>query len=343
MRNLILFLALIVCTFVSKMSAQETFEAQAKTIAERMTTINNEEKKNLKKLVEDVNVALEKNQITKQAADEQKLALATASARNIEKRIGEQQDKLNQLVQDKVSGKISTTSDRKLISITNRIQDSIKKVNGESRTTTQAVFIAGLNNVVTNGSLNNSDFRYWGSHFYEFGFTANTRLLKDNNLLHAKYGISLMLNSLRPADNRLFQVSGNTTSLVDATVPLDDARFRNTYLVVPLHLEFDFSPNNVAAGGKPYFKSHKSVRLGVGGYAGMNLESRQFIETKANGYDTESETTGDFNTSNFIYGLSAYLGYRETSLYVKYDLNPLFNNNPIKQNNISLGLRFDFN
>ena len=52
---------------------------------------------------------------------------------------------------------------------------------------------------------------------------------------------------------------------------------------------------------------------------------------------------GDFNTSNFIYGLSTYIGYKETSLYLKYDLNPLFTDNAVKQNNVSLGLRFDFN
>jgi hypothetical protein len=30
-------------------------------------------------------------------------------------------------------------------------------------------------------------------------------------------------------------------------------------------------------------------------------------------------------------------------LYLKYDLNPMFKDNAIKQNNISLGVRFDFN
>jgi hypothetical protein len=28
---------------------------------------------------------------------------------------------------------------------------------------------------------------------------------------------------------------------------------------------------------------------------------------------------------------------------LKYDLNPLFKDNAVKQNNVSLGLRFDFN
>ena len=55
------------------------------------------------------------------------------------------------------------------------------------------------------------------------------------------------------------------------------------------------------------------------------------------------KTKGDYNANDFIYGVSTYLGYKETSLYLKYDLNPLFENNEVDQNNISLGVRFDFN
>ena len=37
------------------------------------------------------------------------------------------------------------------------------------------------------------------------------------------------------------------------------------------------------------------------------------------------------------------IGFNKFSLYAKYDLNPMFKNNPAKQNNISLGVRFDMN
>ena len=50
---------------------------------------------------------------------------------------------------------------------------------------------------------------------------------------------------------------------------------------------------------------------------------------------------GDFNASDFLYGLSAYIGYENISLYMKYDLNPMFKNNAIDQNNISFGIRLD--
>ena len=61
-------------------------------------------------------------------------------------------------------------------------RDSIVRNRSELRTTSQFVFAAGVNNLVTDGSVANSDFRYWGSHFYEWGITGNTRIFKNNNL-----------------------------------------------------------------------------------------------------------------------------------------------------------------
>ena len=89
-------------------------------------------------------------------------------------------------------------------------------------------------------------------------------------------------------------------------------------------------------------RTQKTFRMGIGGYAGRNSRSIQLLEYKADGLETEQITKGDYNTSDFIYGLSAYFGYKDVSLYTKYDLNPLFTDNDIDQNNISLGLRFDF-
>jgi hypothetical protein len=151
-----------------------------------------------------------------------------------------------------------------------------------------------------------------------------------------------MYNNLRPTDNRNFVVNGNQTNLVVNPVDLKDSRFRNVHLVAPVHLEFDFSGKKMKED-KPFFKTHQSFRLGVGGYAGINLKSKQIIKYDDNDLKATEKTRGDFNTTNFIYGLSSYIGYKETSLYLKYDLNPLFKDNAVKQNNVSLGLRFDLN
>ncbi|MEC4003098.1 hypothetical protein OX283_000380 [Flavobacterium sp. SUN052] len=340
MRNFTIYLALSLCLFASKLVAQESFESKARAIATKIENITNEEKQTLKVEVEAINVQLEKGVITKDQADAKKKELAEARATIIENRIAVVQMELKDLIQQKVDGNIKSTHHEFSFDFKPK-NDTIKK--SEKRTTSQFVFAAGVNNLATDGKVAGSDFRYWGSHFYEWGTTYNTRILKNNNLLHLKYGYSVMYNNLRPTDNRVFVKTGDQTNLQTSGTNLEDSRFRNVYLVAPLHLEFDFSKNK-SKDGKAFFQSHQSVRLGLGGYAGLRIKSKQFQEFEdVDGNDITVKEKGDFNVNNFVYGVSAYLGYKETSLYVKYDLNPMFENNVVKQNNISLGVRFDFN
>ncbi len=377
MKNFTIYAVILMSLLVSKASAQETFEGKAHAIAVKIENITKEEKAALKIEIEAINKELEAGTLAKEQADAKKMILAEARSKNIENRIAEVQEELKDLVQQKVDGKIFApemqsrnsiefigvklkekdsifyngikykvtykTSDSLYIDI-NGIRKAVKSRGrvGDRRTTSQFVFAAGVNNLVTNGGIANSDYRYWGSHFYEWGVTWNTRLLKNNNLLHLKYGMSLMYNNLRPTDNRYFVVNGDQTNLEVSSIHLDDSRFRNVYIAVPLHLEFDFTKVK-DKDGKKIFKTHESVRFGIGGYAGVRVKSKQILEFNEGSRDVTQKTKGNFNANDFIYGVSTYIGYKSTSLYLKYDLNPLFKDNAIKQNNISLGIRFDLN
>ena len=375
MKNFIIYLAVFFCSMASKIVAQKSFEDSVNAIAIKIENITKEEKAALKAELESVNKELEMGTITKAQADEKKLQLANVRSKNIETRVAQAQEELKELVKQKVDGKFGASNKKgsKYFSIRFNTNDSIdfegkkykityettdsvyidiqgmkksllkiRAKRAEKRTTSQFVFAAGLNNLVTGGSVANSDFRYWGSHFYEWGITGNTRMFKNDNLLHLKYGFSVMYNNLRPTDGRIFQTNGNQTELVDFAVPLRDSRFRNVFVTVPLHLEFDFTKAK-ERDGKKIFRTHQSVRFGIGGYAGLRVKSKQKLRYEIDGNEFSSKEKGDFNVNDFIYGVSTYIGYKETSLYLKYDLNPLFKDNDIKQNNISLGIRFDFN
>ena len=350
MKRVVLYLGIMVLATLSKTYGQETFEQKAKGIAYRIEKITKEEKAVLKQQIELVNTELEKGTIDRNQADEKKLKLAEETASKIETRVAIEELKLTELVKEKVEGRIATLDTTKQygkmygkgIKVrVGGIGDTTKVA--EKRTTSQLVFAAGVNNLVTNKAVAHSDFRYMGSHFYELGWSYNTRILKDNNLLHFKYGWSLQYNNLRPTNNRYFVKNGNQTNLQSSGIILQDSRFRNVNLVVPMYLEFDFSDKNDSKG-RTFYETHKSVRLGLGGFAGVNLKSKQILKYEDTfGDDVTSKSKGSYNINDFVYGLGAYIGYKETSLYVKYDLNPLFKNNTIDQNNISLGLRFDFN
>ena len=349
MKNFTIYLVILVFLFVSKVLGQETFESKAKQIANKIEKITKEEKETLKKEVEVINVQLSNGVITREQAEKRKKELAEARAVIIEEKVTLAQNELNDLVQQKVDGKLKeqdSTKKNRLIIHWDRNDWNNKNgkdsIRGEKRTTSQFVFAMGLNNIIADGELQDSNYKFMGSHFYEWGFTYNSRLIKNYNLLHAKYGLSLMYNNIRPTNNRSFVVNGDQTNLEINPVNLKESRFRNVYLVLPVHLEFDFT-NPKEKDGKTYFRTHKSFRFGIGGYAGINVKSKQILKFEEDDLKYKTTIKGDYNVNNFIYGLSSYIGYKELSLYLKYDLNPLFQDNLVKENNISLGLRFDFN
>jgi hypothetical protein len=343
-----------------------TFEKKVEQISTGMEFTLAREKNELKMKIDSLDNLYSQNKITADELKSLKIKQAEISSVKIEKSMDFQKAKLDSLVQNKVETdskdvffKIDTINGKKVftyykyntttfydvpaLKIYKSAED--KEERKRKRTTSQFVFAFGLNNLITKGrSLEDSDYRVWGSHFYEWGVTYNSRLLKNHNLLHVKYGLSLMYNNLRPTDNRYFVKNGDQTNLVTSTRHLDDSRFRNVFLTLPLHLEFDFSPKKTSKDGtKTYFKTHESVRIGIGGYSGIRVKSKQLLHYEENGGAIKNKQKGDFNVSDFTYGLSTYIGFYSTSLYVKYDLNPMFKHNTIDQNNVSLGIRFDFN
>ncbi len=347
MQKIILYISIALLTLVNSVVAQEkTFEQKAKEIAIQIKTIAEEEKRALKAEVEALDKAVELGKMTKEEAKTSKAKIAEERAKNIETKIAAQEKALRDLVNGNVNEEESNDSLKKnSFSIPGGLKyKNYDKNKSENRTTSQAVIATGFNNLVTNDMVANSQFGYGRSVFFECGVTWNTRLSNNSNLLHLKYGASFMYNHLHATNNRVFADINNQTILVDAGVETKANRtyFKNVYFVVPIHLEFDFSKTKVV-DDKKVFKSHTGARFGIGGFVGVNTNSKQFIEYEQNGYKFKELQKGDFNVNDFTYGLSTYIGYRATSLYLKYDLNPIFKNNPVDQNNISLGIRFDWN
>ncbi|RZJ28266.1 MAG: hypothetical protein EOO48_10200, partial [Flavobacterium sp.] len=189
MRNLTIYLTGALCLFLSRTMAQEnnekaesmTFEHKAMLIGNKIEAITKEEKAALKLEVESVNKQLETGAITKEQADEKKQKLAEARAKSIENRVAEAQLELNQLVKDKVDGKIKEQDSTKVYGWKFDTTRHNRELNGETPTTSQFVLAGGVNNLVTKGSVANSDFGYLRSVFYEWGVTYNTRIFRENN------------------------------------------------------------------------------------------------------------------------------------------------------------------
>ncbi|NRS87430.1 hypothetical protein HNQ02_000330 [Flavobacterium sp. 7E] len=358
MTKLIIYVSLLLCLTATKVLAQNSFENKAKAIALQIERVTNEQKIVLKSEVEAVNAQLEEGVITRERAEEKKIVLAQINATIIEKKVNVYYEELRNLVQNKVdNGIVSELDTIKPKSVSFRFlygkdeikeniknKDSIRLREAIKRNSTEIVLAVGFNNLVTNNSVANSDYKYYKSQFFEWGFTFNYRLLKESNLLHLKYGVTGFYSELHPTDNRYFVRDGSETKLEVSSFNLDQKKsyFKNVYLTIPVFLEFDFSKKQ-GKNGLPFFKSHQGIRFGIGSYVGFRTNSKQFLVYEDDGLTIKEKQKGNFNTQKINYGLSTYIGYKATSLYLKYDLNPLFKDNLVKQNNVSLGVRFDFN
>ncbi len=368
MKKIILILVLLSTTIT--LSQQKIFEKEVSKISKKIEHITKTQKDSLKAKVIAIDKQFENGEISKSTANTLKKEVAAYHARRIEKLVGEQERLLQQLVQDKTNGKIAsskdviTAEDDNTFTIGNKVfrlniregdqkkrdkrrKERWKHKNKRQRsTTTQFVFAMGINNVLADddlNSLNNSEYELWRSRFYELGWTWKTRFSRKPSSLYLKYGASFLWNNLRPKNNQQHVINGNTTMLatrIDEV--LTESRLRHVQMNFPVHLEWDFSRSKTYDDGFVRDRTNKSVRIGVGGFVGFKLGTRQYLEYKDNnGTDVKEVQKDNFNMNTVNYGLSAYLGYRSTSFYVKYDLNPLFQNTEIR--NISMGIRLDLN
>jgi hypothetical protein len=332
-------------------------QAQETEVSEKIEVLEatrerviSEEKDALKRTVEGINERLEDNSITEEEADRLKNDAAERHALNIENRIAIIDNKIELLKrnedvealddEDRLVVRVSTGDDDDDSFVYVGKSNSRRKY--DRRTKCALVFSFGLNNVITEGrSLNDSPYKVWGSKFTEFGLAWSTRVFNESNWLRIKYGFSFQFNGLKPTDNRYFVDKGTETVLEVFPERLDKSKFRVDNVVIPIH--FEFGPSRKIEK-KNYFRysTHRSFKLGLGGYGGIKMSSRQKLKYRADEGRIKEKQKGEFNTNNFIYGLSGYIGYSDISLYVKYDLNTIFKDNPIKERNVSLGLRWDW-
>jgi hypothetical protein len=356
MKRKLLVALLLSCIFLYQpLVAQQTkisTEKEAK-IKQQKEQIIKEEKEALKKEVLAINEQYNKGEITEEEATDLKEAAAEIHALNIENKLAIIDNSL--ALSERAIVKI--TNDDVNIELTNdpvkltlqifEDEESLfdlqigQQKKYDKRTHSNLLISFGFNNAIIEGqSFNDSPYKVGKSKYFEMGWVWSTRLLKESNAVRFKYGFSFTFNGLNPTDNQYFVQNGEYTYLENYPINLDKAKLRMDNLVIPIH--FEFGPSK-KIDHDTYFRysTRKKFKFGIGGYTGLNLGTRQKLKYSENGNKEKDKFKQSYNTANFIYGLSSYIGVDDLSLYCKYDLNTIFNEPNNKEHNISLGLRFE--
>lgn len=204
------------------------------------------------------------------------------------------------------------------------------------------IMAIGFNNAVASGeSINNTDYRFGGSRSFEIGYARSTRVFNNSDWLRLVYGFSFQFNGLKPEGNRVFVNNDGVSELAEFEFNLSKNKFRMDNFIVPLHFEMGSSRVKKYDNGKVYY-GDREFKVGLGGFVGINLTTLQKLKYRNdNDRRIKDKLKSGYNTNNILYGLSAYIGWEEFSFYAQYNLNPIFENNPVDIHNFQLGVRFD--
>ena len=321
--------------------------AQEKTAKDSISPILKEklelevkaEKELMKEEIIKVNQQVKENKITEENARIAKKEIANKYALRIK-------EKSNAIItKSKVTTKNSIDiriGNKRLFKYAKK-DDSAKKTPSKKdfRTYSGIVLAAGFNNTLQSGKpLDDSEYKAAGSRFFELGFAWKTRVFKESNWLRVGYGVSLQYNSLKPKDNQYFVRNNNITTLQVYPHNLKKSKIRTTNLVVPISLEFG-SSEKIDKGDYTIFSPFQKVKFTIGGYAGIRIGTMQKLKYSVDGDREKDKTRNHYNMNDFVYGITAGIARNGVGLYMKYDLNPLFSSPNAKQNNISLGLKYE--
>jgi len=348
---------ILVCT-AQFVSAQENPNlGKIKALETTKETVKTQEKEFLKESVDAINDRLDAGEISIEEAEELKRTEAKKHALNIENRIAIIDNKIALLERnEEVTSDVGANLDGFRIEI-GKGEDAYEfdksgiyigpqhkatpKI-ADRRTSSDFVFAIGFNNALIEGqSLSDSPYKLGGSGFVELGWAWKTRVFKNTNAVRFKYGLSVQWNKLDIKDNQILTETNNIVTLEASPVELKKSKFRSTNIVVPIH--FEFGPSKKIERDTYFrYSTHNKFKIGIGGYAGLNIAAMHKVKYSLNG-DNQKDKVSGFNTTPFVYGLSSYVSFGNVALYAKYDLSPIFKDQSIDQNNISLGLRFDLN
>ena len=297
-------------------------------------------------------VEIEKSKAEAQA---KKLEEAKKTSLIIEKKVEAEKKKLEDLISGRVNRKVTEPEkNQEVILKVKTPQDSLvitRKVKKQKESNEKVSsqyskrvhggfnFALGFHSLATDDKFGNNAFKIWGSKSVEIGYSRNVRILPNNNLLHLNYGISVMVDKLKMRGDDYFVNNNGITELKVYESPLIKSKFKNVYITLPVNLELDLTPT-FTVSDETYYPIKDSFRFGVGGYIGMLADSKQVLRYRNdNGDNVRRAEKGDFNVNQWIYGVSAHLGYGTNVFYIKYSLTPLFENNPVNEYPFSIGIR----
>lgn len=237
-------------------------------------------------------------------------------------------------------GKLNENSDEYLeINFGNGVFFGDKK-NKKPRVTNHFHMDFGLNNMSESGKqVSSAPYRLdnWGSRYVAFTTLNKVRLGKNKGPANVQFGAELAWNNLMFQDDITIRKADGQSEFVnylDPTIrpewqitngiPARKGKMTVATIGIPLLFGFDFGPDD-------------DVKAAAGAYVNYKIASYTKTVYFEDGDRERVKNYSDYGLSDWRYGVMATFSYKGLSIFGKYDLSPLFNNNPLRPDGSQTG------
>ncbi|BAO54346.1 porin family protein [Nonlabens marinus] len=223
------------------------------------------------------------------------------------------------------------------IRIKNRNKEADKNVN-----TTSGLSLGFGYNFINGDDLGIDDFSYANNNYFSVGVYWLTALNKSQTV-RFKYGIEYQSQGTELNGNRAFTISDpDNTQIQRLSFDADKAKFRQDQLVFPLHFEIGGTNRKEYEDGRVRFDNYKKFKIGLGGYAGFNMSSRLKYKYELSGDDIKQTTINAFDNNVLLYGVDAYVGIDDFSIFGRMALNDIFDTGSVDGQYMAFGVRWNW-
>jgi len=162
------------------------------------------------------------------------------------------------------------------------------------------------------GNLASPDLLPLGSRYFSVAFSQRPTLVDGKRAkLSLYYAVEAAWSNFMFQDDILLQKGPATVQFLPAGEPLKKSKLTIFNVQLPVVPRLSF----YNASGRKVF------HIGLGGFIGYRLDSYTKIKRQN---DDKAREHNNFYLNDFRYGLVGHLGIVKTNLFVKYDLNPVF-------------------
>lgn len=319
--------------------SEELTEEEAKTLRKNTQELIKEKAKQMKEEIEAVRQRQKDGEITLEEMGEEIDAIAKAYSKEIE----EEAEKLGNAIRREVEENISIYTDTipeedGETKIRIKVRDKEK---APKRTRANLALAVGWHTMFTPDGVNQPAVDFWRGGFTEVGVMVSTRLGGAKSPIHLNYGTSLLYNKADIGGGNFYLQTNDQQipEFVDRNLDIRDNKLRTSYVTATLG--FKIAPKR------------KGWHFEANGFAGVLFRAKQNIEFVQGDeliVEDRRARSGNYGINRFNYGVSAAFGYRNLSLYARYDLSPVWDRINLPPdvsatnafNAFSVGFRFNF-